>query len=85
MGLEDVAASSSRFLLLSSGALVGEQHASDRLVEHHLEVLLGEGREFDVLDRTDFLGHGQSSLVGDGSALLLGQFLDGVGIVADGA
>lgn len=41
----------------------GASHIPDSFIEHALQVALCEGRTFQVLVRTDLLGHGQGLLV----------------------
>lgn len=48
----------------------GTENGTDRFVENGFEPLLCQGRTFQILDGTDFLGHGQSLGVGDGRELL---------------
>ena len=62
--------------------LGGFEGGQDGLVEDVLEALLGEGRTLDVLDGLELARQLLALVDGDDALLVLGQLLDGGGVVA---
>ena len=60
----------------------GASHIPDSFIEHTLQVALCEGRTFEVLVRTDLLGHGQGLLVRYGFHLSCAKAICGRSIVS---
>lgn len=67
------------FLFLTGGA----ENRSNSFIKHCLEASLRESRALQVFYSTDLLSHGQTLWVGDGSQLLLLQFLNRVFVVPE--
>lgn len=59
----------------------GASHIPDSFIEHTLQVALCEGRTFEVLVRTDLLGHGQGLLIRYGFHLSCAEAICGRSIV----
>ena len=60
----------------------GASHIPDSFVEHTLQIALCKGRTFEVLVRTDLLGHGQRLLVRYGFHLSCAKAVCGRSIVS---